>query len=213
MLGSKIKIDIEDFNEIYPNAKDSEDLVKRLNELLYEYGINTSESIAGFLAQTGHESMGWSVFIENLNYSESALKAVFGKYFPGDLAKSYARKPEKIANRVYANRMSNGNENSGDGWKYRGHGPIQLTGRYNISAFGQWLEENEYSYDVVARPDLITSNNEVLILSAIWYWVANGLTEVCNTGDIRKCTKIINGGYNGLDERIELFDKWMSILD
>ena len=208
-----IQIDIEDFKEVYPRCKAPSSIVGCLNALLPNYGINTIEAVAGFLAQTGHESAGWRTFKENLNYSEKALKAVFGKYFRTVDAKHYARKPELIANRVYANRMGNGDELSGDGWKYRGHGAIQLTGYNNHKGFNEWLDEHDFEGDVLDDPESISSDPELLVLSAIYYWNREGLTDICNTGDIKLCTRRINGGYNGLEERTELFNKWLSLLD
>ena len=213
MGANDIKINLDNFKDIYPHCKIPTYVVNVLNELLPAFNINTVESVAGFLAQTGHESGGWRTFKENLNYSENALNAVFGKYFRRVDASIYARKPEKIANLVYANRMGNGDESSGDGWKYRGHGAIQLTGFNNHNGFNEWLDENNYSEDVVKNPDLISDEPELLVLSAIYFWNRENLTDVCNTGDIKKCTRIINGGYSGLEERTELFKRWLSVLD
>jgi len=207
------KINVEDFKSMYPRCKNPNDIVEQLNVLLYKHNINTDEAIAGFLAQTGHESGGWRYFTENLNYSESALNAVFGKYFRTRKASEYARKPEKIANVVYANRMGNGNTDSGDGWKYRGRGAIQLTGFNNHKGFSEYLYDNGYDVDTLDDPSIIANDAEFLVLSAIYFWNREGLTEVCNTGDIKKCTKIINGGYNGLEERTHLFNKWLNILE
>lgn len=210
---NQTEIKVEDFKEMYPRCKDPVSIVKQLNALLHEHGINTDEAIAGFLAQTGHESGGWRTFSENLNYSGSALNAVFGKYFRNVSVSEYARNPEKIANLVYANRMGNGNTASGDGWKYRGRGAIQLTGFNNHKGFSDYLDDIGYDVETLEDPSIIANDAELLVLSAIYFWNREGLTEVCNTGDIKKCTKIINGGYNGLEERTHLFNKWLSILD
>lgn len=210
---NNIQIKVSDFKEVYPRCKSPTAIVACLNGLLPKYGINTVEAVSGFLAQTGHESAGWRVFKENLNYSEKALNAIFGKYFKTVDAGDYARKPEKIANRVYANRMGNGNEKSGDGWKFRGHGAIQLTGFNNHKGFNDWLDDNNFSEDVLQNPDLISEDPELLVLSAIYFWNRENLTELCNAGNIKKCTRKINGGYHGLEERTELFNKWISILD
>lgn len=207
------QIKLDDFIEIYPRCKSPTAIVACLNALLPHYGINTTEAVAGFLAQTGHESGGWRVFKENLNYSERALNIYFGKYFKSVAASEYARQPEKIANHVYSDRMGNGGEASGDGWKYRGHGAIQLTGYNNHKGFSDWLYKNDFDDDILDDPDIISNDPELLVLSAIYFWNREGLTELCNAGDIKKCTRRINGGYNGLEERTELFDTWLNVLD
>jgi putative chitinase len=170
-----------------------------MNEVFPEYEINTPERIASFVAQCGHESGGWRVFSENLNYSAKALDAVFGKYFvrAGRDAEEYARQPEKIANVVYANRMDNGDTDSGDGWKYRGRGPIQLTGKANYSAFSE-----DMGVDAVDNPDQVGEDKKVALMSAIWFWNKNGLNKYADSGDIKTMTKRINGGYIGLEDRI-----------
>lgn len=210
-----VVIKLDDFIKHYPRCKNPIETVDRLNELLPIHNISTVEAVAGFLAQTGHESAGWSTFVENLNYSESALKKLFSKYFRRVPASSYARKPELIANRVYANRMGNGDEIVGDGWKYRGRGPIQLTGYDNYSGFNSFLNSSSYDYDtdIIENPDAITEDIEIQILSAIYFWNREKLSEVCDRGDIKGCTKIINGGYNGLEERTVLFYDWICDLD
>ena len=141
------------FSKLFPNCKDPAGWVDAMNEVFPKYGIDTPKRIASFVAQCGHESGGWRVFSENLNYSAKSLDAVFGKYFvrAGRNAEDYARQPEKIANVVYANRMDNGDADSGDGWKYRGRGPIQLTGKANYSAFAADMD-----VDVIDNPDLVS---------------------------------------------------------
>lgn len=174
------------------------------------FGSNTLKSAAShydlspnraihFFAQTSYESMGFRRFSENLNYSAEALKRVFGKYFPGDLAYEYARKPEKIANRVYANRMGNSDESSGDGWKYRGRGAIQLTGKNNYKEFSK--KQNDY--DIVQCPDVVEEN--YAFRSAMHFFDENNLWVICDKGvndsTIKKLTRRINGGYHGLKGR------------
>src|SRR5210317_1690517 len=131
-------------NAIFPNAKNVDELVEAMNELFPKYEIDTEQRVAGFLAQCGHESGGFRVIEENLNYSAKALDAVFGKYFVrgGRDAEEYHRQPEKIANVVYANRMDNGDTESGDGWRFRGRGYIQLTGRYNYTKFAAAIDKS-----------------------------------------------------------------------
>jgi putative chitinase len=167
-----------------------------LNAACDRYEINTPNRIAGFLSQVGHESAGFQFVVENLNYSSAGLMSVFGKYFPTlDLANAYARQPEKIANRVYANRMGNGDEASGDGWRHRGRGPIQLTGKDNYAAFSLAAD-----VDVLMHPELL-EQPEVGALAAGWYWNMRHLNDLADAGDVLGMTRRINGGTNGLDDR------------
>jgi putative chitinase len=156
---------------------------------------------AHFFAQTAHESGNFKAFSENLNYSAKGLRSIFGKYFPTDaLARAYERKPEKIANRVYANRMGNGDEASGEGWKYRGRGPLQLTGKNNYRAFGKYIGREQ---EILDNPDLVAT--ELGFESALWFFDANKLWGICDQGvndaAILQLTKRINGGTHGLDDR------------
>lgn len=165
-------------------------------KLFPKYEINTTNRIAGFLAQCGHESADFTVLTENLNYGAKGLRSVFPKYFPTDaLASSYERQPQKIANRVYANRMGNGPEESGDGYNYRGRGAIQLSGKNNYSEFAKYLGKTL---------DETVSYCETLdgaIESACWFWKKNNINSFCDSDDILGMTKKINGGTIGLDER------------
>ena len=159
----------------------------------------TPERAAHFFAQTAHETGGFKAFSENLNYSAQGLQGTFGKYFPGTLEESYARNPEKIANRVYADRMGNGPESSGDGWKYRGRGALQLTGKANYEAFAKYLGNNE----VLTNPDLVAT--KYAFESAMFFFERNKLWAICDKGindaAILELTKRINGGTHGLDDR------------
>ena len=154
---------------------------------------------AHFFAQTAHETGGFKAFAENLNYSAQGLQGIFGKYFPGTLEESYARQPEKIANRVYASRMGNGNEASGDGWKFRGRGALQLTGKANYEAFAKYLGTNE----VMENPDLVATKYS--FDSAMFFFEKNKLWTICDKGindaAILELTKRINGGTHGLEDR------------
>jgi putative chitinase len=154
---------------------------------------------AHFFAQTSHETGGFKAFSENLNYSAQGLQGIFGKYFPGNLEESYARQPEKIANRVYASRMGNGNEASGDGWKFRGRGALQLTGKANYEAFAKYLGNNE----VLENPDLVATKYS--FESAMFFFERNKLWAICDQGindaAILALTKRINGGTHGLEDR------------
>ena len=155
---------------------------------------------AHFFAQTAHETGGFKTFSENLNYSAKGLRGIFGKYFPTDLsAQMYARQPERIANRVYANRMGNGPESSGDGWKYRGRGALQLTGKFSYQAFADYIGRP----DIMKNPDLVAT--ELCFESALWFFDKNKLWSICDKGvneaAILALTKRINGGTHGLDDR------------
>jgi putative chitinase len=163
------------------------------------YKLNKSRA-AHFFAQTAHESGNFTAFSENLNYGAKGLRGIFGKYFPTDaMAKMYERQPQKIANRVYASRMGNGVEASGDGWKYRGRGALQLTGKANYQAFSDYIDRP----DVMTNPDLVAG--ELCFESALWFFDRNKLWGICDQGindaAILALTKRINGGTHGLDDR------------
>lgn len=184
----------EKFNQVFPKSKISWEVI--------EPHLSKIKNVPEFLAQCGHESQGFTKFVENMNYSAERLMVVFKKYFPtDDLANQYARKPEKIGNRVYANRMGNGPEASGDGFKYRGRGCIHTTGKLN---YGMCAETT--GIDCLNHPELLETP-EGAIISAVWYWTTNGLN---NVSDFTTLTKRINGGTNGLAERQDLLAKLKS---
>ena len=168
--------------------------------------INTPERVAGFLAQVGHESGGLRFTVENLNYRAEALTRVWPSRFPPGVAESYAMQPERIANRAYADRMGNGDEASGDGWKYRGRGLIQLTGKDNYAAFS--LEANN---EALTKPDLV-GEVELAALSAGWFWSSKGLNALADNKDIVGMTVRVNGGTNGLDDRQMRYSRLLSTL-
>ena len=175
-----------------------------------KFQINTPLRLAHFLAQCGHESGGFRATQENLNYSAKGLMGIFKKYFPTPaLAASYERKPERIANRVYASRMGNGPEASGDGYKFRGRGYIQLTGKENYTAFGKAINEN-----ILANPDVVSS--KYALLSAAWFFSKNGLHRMADEGAsdqvVTKITKRVNGGTIGLPDRIKHFKEYYKLL-
>ena len=165
---------------------------------------------AHFFAQTAHESGNFKAFSENLNYSADGLQKIFGKYFDAAAAAKAARNPEKIANRVYANRMCNGNEASGDGWKYRGRGALQLTGKDNYKAFADYLKKPE----IMDNPDLVAT--EYSFESAIFFFEKNKLWAICDQGindaAITSLTKRINCGTHGLDDRKEKTKKFATMV-
>lgn len=184
-------------------------VIKQIPEVAEKFGVNTPLRLAHFLAQTGHESGGFKITTENLNYSAKGLANIFKKYFTPESAAEYQRKPEKIANIVYANRMGNGNQASGDGYKFRGRGFIQLTGKTNYQAFDKTVEDN-----IEANPDLVATKYP--LLSAAWFWSKNGLNTIADQGNttevVTKITKKVNGGTIGLDDRIKHFKEYHQLL-
>ena len=174
------------------------------------YHLNKNRA-AHFFAQTAHESGGFKAFSENLNYGAAGLRGIFGKYFPTDeMARRYERQPMAIANRVYANRMGNGDEASGDGWKFRGRGALQLTGKSNYQEFANYVNRP----DVMDNPDLVAG--ELCFESAMWFFDKNKLWAICDQGinnaTITALSKRINGGTIGLDDRIAKTTKFASWL-
>lgn len=180
--------------------------IPSITTVLPKFGIDTLLRKAHFLAQLAHESGALQYSQENLNYSAQGLRSVFGKYFPTiEIANVYAKKPEKIANRVYADRMGNGNEASGDGWKFRGRGLIQLTGKENYQKFSQ-----ENGIDCVKNPDLLLQP-EWALTSACWFWKKKNLNEFADKDDLIMITKRINGGTHGLNDRQQYLDSFKLI--
>ena len=204
-------LSLYDFKKIYPRCPNPQEWLDAMDNIFEKTSINSIKRQAAFIAQCGHESAGWSVFSENLNYSADALNRVFPKYFKnaGKDAGIYHRKPEKIANVVYANRMGNGSTATGDGWKYRGRGPIQLTGKNNYSQFDKYLVKNNLisNISITDKPDLVSRDADIALLSAVWFWEDNNLNNYCDSFNIKTLTKRINGGYNGLDDRINHYVK------
>jgi len=184
---------------------------KALEQLFPDYEINTPKRMAAFIAQCAHESGGFMVLTENLNYRWQSLRKIFPKYFPNDaIAQDYAGRPNKqeaIANRVYASRMGNGDEASGDGFRFRGRGLIQLTGRHNYTWFAASLEISPEE----ATEYLMTF--EGAAQSACWFWETNKLNQWADAGDILTLTKRINGGTIGLDDRIKHYEHALHVLE
>ena len=172
------------FRQLFPRAQDPDSWAESMNNVFPTYEINTPRRVAAFLAQCGHESGGWTTFEENLNYSAKGLNGIFKKYFPTlESAQPYERKPQMIANKVYGGRMGNGPESSGDGWKYRGRGPIQLTGKDNYRAFAKEMFEDWEN--LFENPDWVTSDRDIALMSAIWFWNKNKLNVQSDSGDIK----------------------------
>lgn len=187
-----------------------DNVIAQIPGVMESFGVNTPLRLAHFLAQCGHESGGFRLTQENLNYSAKGLMGIFKKYFPTQaLADAYARKPEKIANKVYGNRMGNGPETSGEGFKFRGRGYIQLTGKQNYTAFDAVVPD-----DILANPDLVSTKHA--LASAAWFWKKNGLNLIADTGSstevVTKITKRVNGGTIGLADRIKHFKEYHALL-
>jgi len=184
-------------------------VIAQITETAKKFNITTNLRLAHFLSQCGHESGGFKAVSENLNYSADGLKRTFGKYFPDNLAESYAKQPEKIASRVYANRMSNGDEASKEGYKFRGRGYIQLTGKGNYTSFTKFIGE-----DCVANPDLVATKYP--LASAAFFFDSNKLWSICDKGadddTVTAVTKRVNGGTLGLADRIKHFKEYYNLL-
>lgn len=200
-------VTIQQLRQLIPGNKYVENWHHALEQLLPDYDINTPKRIAAFLAQCAHESGNFVFLKENLNYKAAGLRRVFPKYFPTDaIAAQYEKKPEKIANRVYAGRMGNGDESSGDGFRFCGRGLIQLTGRTNYQNFADSLEMN-----INDVPDYLQTF-EGAAQSACWFWETNNLNKFADVGDIKGMTRVINGGYIGLEDRIHHYEAALHIL-
>jgi len=185
-------------------------VISMIPDTAAKFQINTPLRLAHFLAQCGHESGGFRVTSENLNYSAKGLMGIFKKYFPTEaIANAYQRQPQKIANKVYANRMLNGDEASGDGYKFRGRGYIQLTGKDNYTQFGKAIGE-----DIPSNPDSVS--DKYALLSAAWFWSKNGLNKLADGGAtdavVTSITKRVNGGTIGLPDRIKHFKEYYHLL-
>jgi putative chitinase len=199
-----MQITREQLQQIIPRNPYIDQWVSALNQLLPDYGIDTPQRVAAFLAQCAHESGNFVFLKENLNYRAASLRKIFPKYFPDDaIANQYASLPNKaeaIANRIYANRMGNGPEESGDGYRYCGRGLIQLTGRNNYEAFADSIE---------STPEEVSAYLETFegaVQSACWFWETNNLNQFADTDDIKTMTRRINGGFIGLEDRIKHYE-------
>lgn len=182
-------------------------VISQIPETAAKFKIDTPLKLAHFLAQCGHESGGFKVVNENLNYSADGLKKIFPKYFPGNLSESYARNPEKIAAKVYGGRMGNGTEETKEGWKFRGRGYIQLTGKNNYTEFGKAINE-----DVISNPDVVATKYP--LLSAAWFFSKNCLGKCVDASDatVTSVTKCVNGGTIGLPDRLKHFKEYYKLL-
>jgi putative chitinase len=184
-------------------------VIAQIPETATKFNITNVLRLAHFLAQCGHESGGFTIANENLNYSADRLKTIIPKYFPDTLSESYAHDPVKIGSRVYANRMGNGDEASGEGYKFRGRGFIQLTGKSNYTSFAKFIGE-----DTVTNPDLVASKYP--LASAAFFFNSNNIWTICDKGDseavVTDVTKAVNGGTIGLPDRLERFNEYYNLL-
>ena len=202
-----MELTLEQLKQLLPKNPYIEHWHETLSILLPDYEINTPQRMAAFIAQCSHESGGFTAIRENLNYKAETLRRIFPKYFPDDaIAKAYAGKQELIANKVYANRMGNGDMESGDGYRYCGRGLIQLTGKSNYQAFADSLEMN-----VEDVPEYL-GTFEGAAQSACWFWETNNLNQWADKGDIVTLTKSINGGTIGLEDRIKHYEHALHVL-
>ena len=222
MFGSTEKVVIKEDKVITPSSPSSsgfkldklkghipDKVIEQIPDTAKKFNITTPLRLAHFLSQCGHESGGFRLVNENVNYSATGLKGIFGKYFPGNLSESYARQPQKIASRVYGGRMGNGAESTGDGYKFRGRGYIQLTGKDNYTRFGKFIGE-----DTVANPDLVATKYP--LASAAFFFDSNKLWSICDKGSdnatVTAVTKRVNGGTIGLADRIKHFNEYYNLL-
>jgi putative chitinase len=184
-------------------------VIAQIPDAAKKFNISNPLRLAHFLAQCGHESAGFKAIQENLNYSADGLKKIFPKYFPGNLAEGYARNPEKIASKVYGSRMGNGDETTKEGFKFRGRGYIQLTGKDNYTKFAKFIGE-----DTVGNPDLVATKYP--LASAAFFFDSNKLWEICDKGaddaTVTAVTKRVNGGTIGLADRIKHFKEYFGLL-
>jgi putative chitinase len=197
-----------DISKLKGHIPDS--VLAQIPDVAAKFEINTPLRLAHFLSQCGHESGGFKLVTENLNYGSKGLLTIFKKYFPTQAkALQYERKPEKIANLVYANRIGNGPEASGDGYRYRGRGYIQLTGKVNYQEFGKAINEN-----IASTPDKVATHYP--LLSAAWFFHKNGIHKIADKGNtelvVTLVTKRVNGGTNGLADRLAHFKKYYSLI-
>ena len=197
----------EQLSSVIGNNPDLDGWYEALSSVLPEYEIDSSQRVAAFIAQCTHESGGFKRIKENLNYKWESLRRVFPKYFPTDeLAQEYAHKQEQIANRVYGSRMGNGDESSGDGFRYCGRGLIQLTGKNNYTKFSESI-----GIAVEEVPALLETF-EGAVKSACWFWKTNNLNQYADAGDILTMTKRINGGTIGLEDRVKHYNHALEVF-
>jgi len=207
--GFEFDFTLDQLNEMVPGNPYIDHWYEAFCQILPDYDINTAERVAAFVAQCAHESGGFRVIKENLNYRPASLASMFKKYFDLATATRYCSRPNKqeaIANRIYANRMGNGSEDSGDGYRYCGRGLIQLTGKDNYTRYAQSTEQT------VEEASEHLTTFEGCVQSAAWFWEANNLNQFADKGDILTMTKRINGGTIGLEDRIKHYNHALHVL-
>ena len=195
---------LEKLKDLVPDS-----VISQIPNAAEKFNITNSLRLSHFLSQCAHESGRFKTVVENLNYTSEGLRRTFSDYFPGNLSESYARQPERIANRVYSSRMGNGNESSGDGWKYIGRGFIQLTGKSNYESFDRFVDD-----DILSNPDLVATKYP--LESAAFFFNHNNLWTICDRGYRRSVvedvTRRVNGGLNGIEDRWSLFGTYFRLL-
>ena len=202
-----MQITVEQLSQIIPGNPYTQQWCDALNLLLPDYEIDTPKRVAAFIAQCAHESGNFRMLKENLNYRAESLMRTWPRHFPTiEIARQYERQPERIANRAYANRMGNGDEASGDGWRYLGRGLIQLTGKNNYEAFAESIET-----PLEEIPEFL-GTFEGAVQSACWFWETNNLNVQADAGDIKTMTRKINGGFIGLEDRIKHYEHALHVL-
>lgn len=199
-------ISIDQFKTLFPDNPVPFGWVNALNNILPKYGINTRLRIMAFLAQCGHESNGFTDVTENLNYSREGLINTWPNRFPPQIVPQYARQPERIANRAYADRMGNGPESSGDGWKHRGRGVIQITGKDKYIEFAKAVGK---PYDEIFA---YLETKEGAVESACWFWMNNGCNALADAEKFIALTRRINGGTNGLEDRTARYEQAATVF-
>lgn len=208
-MSFQFEFTVDKLRKLIPNAAGGVDAwFEGLNDALPQYEIITVPRVASFIAQCAHESGGFRLMEENLNYRAATLTKLWPKRYPPGVAEQYAGNPQAIANKSYGGRMGNGDEASGEGWKFRGRGILQLTGKDNYRACSKYLFQDETLLD---NPDALL-DPYYATHSACWFWNTNKLNQYADTGDIKTMTKKINGGYIGLDDRIKHYNHAMEVL-
>ena len=206
-------IHVDDFISIFPECRDPAEWVDAINYAMASNDMATPDRMAAFIAQCGHETAGWSVFVENLNYSANSMMRVWPSRFNKDLAQRCHRKPELVAEHAYGGRLGNGPPGSGDGWKYRGRGCIQITGKENYMRFaGYAFNDDDIMKEFMDNPDILVQDKSLCLGSALWYWQTRNLNRFVDAQDFKELTRRINGGYHGLASREHLYQDLLQVI-
>lgn len=199
----------DQFQQLFPDAPDADQWCQVIEELLPRYNIDTPERVSAFLSQCAVETGGWRKFEENMNYSADRIMQVWPRIFDRELALQCHRNPEMVGNHAYANRMGNGGPETGDGWKYRGRGPIHLTGRRNYTMFAETFDDPSL---IIETPDVVAEDKHISLISALWFWDINNLNDLADVRQITKLSRKVNGGDHGLPQRIALFQSTLDLI-